>query len=77
MEQLKERGVGTSMHFIPLHLHSYYRETYGFAPGDFPVAVDNFERSLSLPIYSAMTDADVDRVIAAVRESVGVVENRL
>ena len=70
MELLKDRGVGTSMHFIPLHLHTYYRETYGFRQDQFPVAVDSFERSLSLPIYSVMGDSDIERVIDAVRLSV-------
>lgn len=63
IDALKEAGVGTSVHFIPLHCHSYYRDMYGYAPGDFPVAHDVFERSLSLPIYSSMTDAQVGRVL--------------
>jgi dTDP-4-amino-4,6-dideoxygalactose transaminase len=64
--ELKALGIGTSVHFIPLHVHPYYRDTYGHAPPDFPVALDCYERSLSLPIYSRMTDADVDRVVSAV-----------
>ena len=67
IDGLKATGVGTSMHFIPLHLHSYYAQTFGYVPEDFPVALDNFRRGLSLPIYSTMTDSEVDRVIAAVR----------
>lgn len=63
IDDLKARGIGTSMHFIPLHLHSYYRATYGFKPDDFPVALDTYRRALSLPIYSSMTDADTTRVI--------------
>jgi len=66
IEQLKARGIGASVHFIPLHLHPYYRETYGHEAEDFPVALDCYERSLSLPIFSAMSDAEVDRVVAAV-----------
>ena len=54
------------MHFIPLHLHPYYRDTYGFQKGDFPVAEDLFEREISLPIYPKMTESDVARVIDAV-----------
>jgi dTDP-4-amino-4,6-dideoxygalactose transaminase len=69
---LSEDGIGTSVHFIPLHLHSYYRETYGHQPGDFPVATAEFKRALSLPVYSAMSDSDVDRVICAVRTAFGV-----
>ena len=67
ISSLSGLGIATSVHFIPLHLHSYYRETYGYAPEDFPVATLQFERSLSLPIYSAMATADVDRVIEGVR----------
>lgn len=61
-----EHGIGTSVHFIPLHLHSYYRDEFGYAPGDFPAASHAFERCISLPIYSGMTSSDVDRVIEAV-----------
>jgi perosamine synthetase len=66
MEELRTRGIGASLHFVPLHLHSYYRRTQRFAERDFPNAMDVFRRSLSLPIYSAMTDVDVDRVGEAV-----------
>lgn len=65
---LKERAIGTSVHFIPLHLHPYYRDTYGYRPDQLPVASSLFARSLSLPIYSKMTDADVARVIEAVAD---------
>jgi perosamine synthetase len=63
---LKEEGIGTSVHFIPLHLHPYYRETFGYGPTDFPQASFVFERIVSLPIYPKMTEADVQRVIDAV-----------
>jgi perosamine synthetase len=59
-------GIGASVHFIPLHLHPYYRETYGYGPRDFPVAYAEYQRAVSLPIYSRMTDQDVDDVIMAV-----------
>lgn len=68
---LSVRGVGTSVHFIPLHLHSYYANMYGFTPDSFPIATAQFRRVVSLPIYSAMTEPDVNRVIAAVRAVVG------
>ena len=68
IRELTDRGIGVSVHFIPLHRHTYYRERYGFAPGDLPVAQRAFERILSLPIYPKMTDADVERVIEAVRD---------
>ncbi len=70
IEALKARNIGTSVHFIPLHLHPYYRETYGFRPDDFPVANREYLREISLPIYSKMSDADVNDVIAAVLEIV-------
>lgn len=66
IEGLKRRGISASMHFIPLHLHSYYRDTYGYAAEDFPVALDIYRRSLSLPIYSSMTEKEVEAVISAV-----------
>ena len=66
IEGLTARGIGTSVHFIPLHLHSYYRERYGHQPADFPNALAEFERVVSLPIYSAMSDQDVERVVDAV-----------
>jgi dTDP-4-amino-4,6-dideoxygalactose transaminase len=71
--ELKRRNVGASVHFIPLHLHPYYRETYGYAPEDFPVAHREFLREVSLPIYSRMSDADVTDVVEAVR---AIVEER-
>jgi perosamine synthetase len=66
IEELRSRGVGVSVHFIPLHEHPYYRETFGYRPESLPVAHDAYLRSISLPIYSAMTDEQVERVIAAV-----------
>ena len=68
--KMKERGIGTSVHFIPIHHHPYYRETYGWAPGDFPVADRAFETMVSLPLYTRMTDAAVYRVAMAVEEIV-------
>jgi perosamine synthetase len=68
VEALRSRGVGTSVHFIPLHLHPYYRDTYGYVRGDFPVAEDFYDRCVSLPLYPAMTDDEVERVVAAVAE---------
>lgn len=70
IELINERGVGTSVHFIPLHLHSYYRQTYGYSPADFPVSTAQFERVISLPIWSAMEPAQVERVITTVHEAV-------
>jgi perosamine synthetase len=63
---LAERGIATSVHFIPLHLHSHYRDRLGCRPEQFPVATAEFERLISLPLYPRMSVADVDRVIDAV-----------
>lgn len=68
IEELTARGVGVSVHFIPLHVHPYYRETFGYRPESLPVAHDAYLRSISLPIYSAMTDEQVERVVEAVLE---------
>jgi dTDP-4-amino-4,6-dideoxygalactose transaminase len=70
IEELKRRQIGASVHFIPLHLHPYYRRVYGHQAGDFPVASAAFERIVSLPIHTRMTDADVFDVIEAVRSIV-------
>ena len=67
IEELRERGIGTSVHFIPMHHHPYYRETFGWAPGDHPVADAYFESMISLPLYTRMTAAECGRVAEAVR----------
>jgi perosamine synthetase len=63
IDQLAEAGIGTSVHFIPLHLHPYYRRTYGYAPADLPVAAREYEREISMPIYPDLTNGDVDYVV--------------
>jgi len=64
-EELKRHNIGCSVHFIPLHLHPYYRDTYGYSSGDFPHALAAYQRIISLPIYPKMTDADADSVVEA------------
>lgn len=66
VRRLADRGITASVHFIPIHVHPYYRDTYGWKPHDFPVAYDQFLRMCSLPLFSRMSDADVDHVIDAV-----------
>jgi dTDP-4-amino-4,6-dideoxygalactose transaminase len=66
VETLRERGVGCSVHCIPLHTMHYYQRMYGYRTGDFPVAEDIFSRCFSLPIYYSMSDEDVDYVIDTV-----------
>jgi len=68
--QLKERRIGASVHFIPLHTQPYYRDLYGFDDESFPIAQREYLREVSLPIYSKMTNDDVNDVIAAVRSLV-------
>jgi perosamine synthetase len=67
VEALREKEIGTSVHFIPLHLHPYYRDKFGYKPGNFPNASAAFERIISLPIYPKMTEGNVRDVIVAVR----------
>ena len=68
IEELKRRGVGASVHFIPIHLHPYYRKKYGWRADAFPVAYREYQRLVSLPLSPAFTDAQVARVIKAVQE---------
>ena len=67
---LKKANIGTSVHFIPLHLHPFYRDTYHLAADDFPVALHTYQQVISLPIYPSMTDEDVEDVIASVEQIV-------
>lgn len=62
IEKLAQEGIGTSVHFIPMHLHSYYRKRFGFKPHDFPAAYAAFKRVISLPIYPGLTPGKVNRV---------------
>jgi dTDP-4-amino-4,6-dideoxygalactose transaminase len=66
IEELRARHIGTSVHFIPVHLHSYYREKYSFRPSDFPVSFREYQRLISLPLNTRLSDADVEDVIEAV-----------
>lgn len=66
IDELKDRGIGTSVHFIPLHIHPYYREVFGYKPEDFPVSYEAYNKIISLPMYPKMSDNDVNRVIEAV-----------
>jgi len=61
-----ENGIGCGVHYIPLHLHPYWRNTYNLTPEMFPVSQSIYEQSVSLPIYSKMTDEDMERVVSTV-----------
>jgi dTDP-4-amino-4,6-dideoxygalactose transaminase len=71
IERLFAAGIGCSVHYIPLHLQPYWRDRYALRAEAFPHSQHAFERMLSLPLYTRMTGADVDRVVAAVRAALG------
>lgn len=71
IRQLQEAGVGCSVHFIPLHLHPYHRDMGGYRPEDLPVSSKVFKRIVSLPLYSKMSEGEINRVIDTVRDLVG------
>ena len=63
IEKMKKKGIGTSVHFIPLYRHPFYRKTFGYDPKDFPNSEWLYERIVSLPIYPGMTDNEIETVI--------------
>ncbi len=65
---LRDRGIGVNVHYIPVHLHPFYRKRFGTGPGLCPVAEAAYERILSLPMYGSLSEAQADRVIEAVEE---------
>ena len=67
-DALRAEGIGVNVHYVPVHLHPYYRETYGTGEGLCPVAEAAYERLVTLPVFPGMTDADVDDVVEAVRK---------
>jgi dTDP-4-amino-4,6-dideoxygalactose transaminase len=70
IRELTARNIGTSVHFIPVHLHPYYQQKYGYSPEQFPVAYDAYQRLVSLPLHPMLGDEDVDDVVSAVRDVV-------
>ena len=70
IKALNAENIGTSVHFIPLHLHPSYRDRFGYTPESFPIAFEQYRRVISMPIFPGMTDADVDDVIGAVQKVV-------
>ena len=71
IERLFELGIGCSVHYVPLHQHPYWKERYGLTPEMFPESQKAYERTVTIPLYTAMTDEQVERVITAVRRSLG------
>ena len=68
IKELQQRGIGTSVHWLPLHMHPYYRETYGYAHQDFPVAAALYPEIITLPLYPDMTEEDVRYVCGSIRD---------
>ena len=71
MQELRNKGIGTQVHYIPVHTQPFYKNTFGYKDGDYPVAEKYYEQELSLPLYPGMSDEDVENVIKAVKEIVG------
>lgn len=67
IEELKDRNIGTSVHYLPVHMHPYYRDNYGYRTEDCPIAADAFSRMISLPLHPGLSERDVADVIEAVR----------
>jgi perosamine synthetase len=70
-QALRAENIGVNVHYIPVHLHPYYRDRFGFKGGEFPVAENAYERLISLPMFQAMTEQDVENVICAVGKVIG------
>lgn len=70
IDELTNRNIGTSVHFIPIHIHPYYKNKYGFRPDDFPIAYSNYIRMLSLPLNPKLDDRDIADVVEAVLDVV-------
>ena len=68
IEKINERGIGTSVHYIPVHMHSYYKRKYGYKPDDFPVAKQLSETVITLPLYPKLFNKEVDYVVATLNE---------
>ena len=68
MKELENREIGTQVHYIPVHTQPYYKTHYGYKTGDYPIAERYYERALSIPLYPAMSDSDIQKVIDTIKE---------
>jgi perosamine synthetase len=68
IDEMKKRGISTSVHWLPLHLHPYYRETYGYRPDDLPCAARLYPELMTLPLYPDLTESDVEYVCATLKQ---------
>ncbi|MDB6032107.1 MAG: uncharacterized protein JWM16_2445 [Verrucomicrobiales bacterium] len=75
MEELKQRGIGASVHWMPLHMHPYYREKYGYRPEDLPIAASLYGQMISLPLYPDLTAAQVDYICQGIHEIIARAQN--
>ena len=66
--KINEKGIGTSVHYIPTHMHSYYEKKYSFKPSDFPVSKELSESVITLPLYPGMTDEQIQHVISVLED---------
>lgn len=71
MQELRDRGIGTQVHYIPVPTQPFYKNTFGYKDGDYPIAEKYYEQELSLPLYPGLSDDDVNTVIKAVKEVIG------
>lgn len=71
MQELRDREIGTQVHYIPVYTQPFYKEQFGYSEGDYPNAEKYYERALSLPLYSGLSDGDVKSVVSAVKEVIG------
>jgi dTDP-4-amino-4,6-dideoxygalactose transaminase len=71
IEELKARNIGTSVHYISVHLHPFYRDKYGFKPEDFPVTWRNYNRIISIPMSARISNEEVQHVVDAVKDIIG------
>src|SRR5438093_1726156 len=67
---LRAEGLGVNVHYIPVHLHPYYRERFGYRAGQYPIAEEAYQQLISVPMFHGMTDPDVEYVVNTVRNIV-------
>ncbi|MBL8026969.1 MAG: DegT/DnrJ/EryC1/StrS family aminotransferase [Fibrobacteres bacterium] len=68
INHLAGKGIKTSLHFIPLHMHPFYRDKYGYKPDDFPTALENYKRALTLPLFPGITEREQKYIVNAIKE---------
>ena len=68
MKELADKGIGTQVHYIPVHTQPYYKTHYNYKIGDYPIAEEYYEKTLSFPLYPALNDDDLQKVINAIKE---------